>query len=80
LASPEFRASQRCQDFLRFVVEQSLAGHADSLKERTIGVEAFGRAADYETNLDGVVHSLIPWNPFHQISPFQLRLLSIVRQ
>ena len=37
------------------MVEQSLAGHADSLKERTIGVEAFGRAADYETNLDGVV-------------------------
>jgi hypothetical protein len=55
LESPEFRASHRCQEFLRFVVEQSLAGHADSLKERTIGVEAFGRAADYETNLDGVV-------------------------
>jgi len=55
LVSPEFRASQRCQEFLRFVVEQSLAGHAHSLKERTIGVEAFGRAADYETNLDGVV-------------------------
>ncbi|MGO9864881.1 MAG: hypothetical protein ACLPLR_14805 [Terriglobales bacterium] len=55
LASPEFCASHRCQEFLSFVVEQSLAGHADSLKERTIGVEAFGRAADYETNLDGVV-------------------------
>ncbi len=55
LESPEFRLSHRCQEFLRFVVEQSLAGHADSLKERTIGVEAFGRAADYETNLDGVV-------------------------
>lgn len=55
LASPEFRSSQRCQEFLRFVVEQSLAGHAGELKERTIGVEAFGRAADYETNLDGVV-------------------------
>ncbi len=55
LASPEFRSSQRCQEFLRFVVEQSLAGHASGLKERTIGVEAFGRAIDYETNLDGVV-------------------------
>jgi hypothetical protein len=55
LASPEFRSSQRCQEFLRFVVEQSLSGHAGVLKERTIGVEAFGRAADYETNLDGVV-------------------------
>jgi hypothetical protein len=55
LASPEFRSSQRCQEFLRFVVEESLAGHAGVLKERTIGVEAFGRAADYETNSDGVV-------------------------
>jgi hypothetical protein len=55
LASPEFCSSHRCQEFLRFVVEQSLAGHASVLKERTIGVEAFGRAADYETNLDGVV-------------------------
>jgi hypothetical protein len=54
-ASPEFRSSRRCQEFLRFVVEQSLAGHAGGLKERTIGVEAFGRATDYETNLDGVV-------------------------
>ena len=55
LASHEFCSSQRCQEFLRFVVEQTLAGHADVLKERTIGVEAFGRATDYETNLDGVV-------------------------
>ncbi|SPE24802.1 conserved hypothetical protein [Candidatus Sulfotelmatobacter sp. SbA7] len=55
LASPEFRSSQRCQEFLRFVVEQTLAGHAGVMKERTIGTEAFGRAADYDTNLDGVV-------------------------
>ncbi len=55
LASPEFRGSQRCQEFLRFVVEHALAGHADGLKERTIGVEAFGRAPAYDTNSDGVV-------------------------
>lgn len=55
LASPEFRNSQRCQEFLKFVVEQSLAGHADNLKERTIGVEAFRRVTDYDTNLDGIV-------------------------
>jgi len=55
LASSEFRGSQRCQEFLRFVVEQTLAGHAGVMKERTIGTEAFGRAADYDTNLDGVV-------------------------
>ncbi len=55
LASHEFSSTHRCQEFLRYVVEQTLAGRADELKERTIGVEAFGRAADYETNLDGVV-------------------------
>jgi hypothetical protein len=55
LASPEFRSSHRCQEFLRFVVEQTLSGRADGLKERTVGTEAFGRAADYDTNVDGVV-------------------------
>ncbi len=55
LASPEFRSSKRCQDFLKFVVEQTLLGRAAQLKERTIGVEAFGRAASYDTNGDGVV-------------------------
>ncbi len=55
LESPEFRASKRCQDFLRFVVEQTLSGNAESLKERTIGVQAFGRASSYDTNEDGIV-------------------------
>jgi hypothetical protein len=55
LCSPEFRASKRCQDFLSFIVEQSLLGRAAELKERTIGVEAFGRKASYDTNEDGTV-------------------------
>ncbi len=55
LSSPEFRASKRSQDFLKFVVEQTLAGRGQELKERTIGVEAFGRAVSYDTNEDGVV-------------------------
>jgi hypothetical protein len=55
LQAAEFRASRRCQDFLQFVIEQTVGRHDDNLKERTIGVEAFGRAADYDTNEDGVV-------------------------
>ena len=55
LKSPEFRTSKRCQDFLQFVVEQTLAGRGPELKERTIGVEAFGRSASYDTNEDGAV-------------------------
>ena len=55
LASPEFRASKRCQDFLAFVVERTLAGLPESLKERTIGIEVFGRPTSYDTSVDGIV-------------------------
>src|SRR5713226_2896637 len=34
----------RSQDSLRYVVENALAGHADMLKERIIGIEVFGRS------------------------------------
>jgi hypothetical protein len=37
------------------VVEKSLDGLADQLKERTLGVEVFGRHPDYDTNADPVV-------------------------
>ncbi len=55
LASKEFRASRRCQDFLRYVVETTLHGDAQNLKERTIGIEAFGRSHDYEPSDDASV-------------------------
>jgi len=42
---------------LRYIVGQTLDGRAEQLKERTIGVEAFGRAADYDTNADHSVRS-----------------------
>jgi hypothetical protein len=55
LVSAEFRSSKRCQDFLKFVVERTLAGLPESLKERTIGIEVFGRPASYDTSSDGIV-------------------------
>ena len=55
LSSPEFTASKRCQDFLRLVVEHALAGELDSLRERMIGAEMFGRPVDYDTSNDAVV-------------------------
>ena len=39
--------------FLRFVVEQALAGNP--LKETLLGVEVFGRNPSYDPRLDGVV-------------------------
>jgi hypothetical protein len=50
-----FRTSQRSQEFLRFIVGETLAGRGDSLKERSIGVEVFKRKVDYETAEDSIV-------------------------
>ena len=55
LSSDAMAGSKRCQDFLRLVVERGLAGDLDSLRERMIGVEMFGRPADYDTSNDAVV-------------------------
>jgi hypothetical protein len=55
LASPEFRASQKCQSFLKYVVEEALAGRQEALKERVIGADVFGRAPGFETAGDSIV-------------------------
>ncbi len=52
-----FRSSKRSVTFLRYVVEQTLNGSADQIKERTIGVEVFGRKPSYDTNLDHIVRT-----------------------
>lgn len=55
LHSAAFLGSKRSQQFLAYVVENSLAGHCELLKERVIGVTLFGRPAAYETGEDSVV-------------------------
>jgi hypothetical protein len=55
LANPFFSHSKRFPTFLRFVIEQTLAGEADNIKERTLGIEIFGRDADYDTASDPIV-------------------------
>ncbi|MGA2115416.1 MAG: hypothetical protein ABSH56_11785 [Bryobacteraceae bacterium] len=55
LACREFRSSKRSQDFLRYVVENTLLGHGDMLKERTIGIEVFGRPTSYDPSDDATV-------------------------
>lgn len=52
-----FRSSRRSVAFLRYVVEQTLNGFANQIKERTIGVEVFGREPSYDTNLDHIVRT-----------------------
>jgi TolB-like protein/Flp pilus assembly protein TadD len=55
ISSPAFAGSKRAQDFLQLVVEHALAGRFDSLRERMIGAEMFGRPIDYDTANDAVV-------------------------
>ena len=55
LESPAFRGSRRCQQFLRHIVEKALVSHYDDLKERTLGVELFGRSPTYDTGEDAIV-------------------------
>jgi hypothetical protein len=57
LAHPLFTNSKRYPVLLAYTVEQALLGNASELKERTIGVEAFGRKPDYDVNLDPVVRT-----------------------
>lgn len=55
LACHEFRSSKRSQEFLRYVIENTLQGHGDMLKERTIGIEVFGRPTSYDPSDDATV-------------------------
>ena len=55
ITSQEFVGSKRSQDFLQLIVEHVLAGRLDSLRERMIGAEMFGRPIDYDTANDAVV-------------------------
>jgi hypothetical protein len=53
--SSAFRGSHRSQLFLRHVVESSLRGESEVLRERSIGTELFSRPADYDTGEDAIV-------------------------
>jgi hypothetical protein len=50
-----FKGSQRSRLFLRYVMDQAIAGRFESLKERVIGSELFGRSPSYETGEDAIV-------------------------
>lgn len=55
LGSEAFAQAGRATEFLRYVVQQTLAGHGDRLKGYTIGVEVFGRPDDFDAQTDPFV-------------------------
>ncbi len=55
LSSQVFSGSERLSQFLRFVVEQSIGGQADALKEWLLGVRVFGRSESFDPRIDAIV-------------------------
>jgi len=59
LETHHFSHSKRYPPLLRFIVEETLAGRGDFLKERLLGVRVFDRPADYDTAADPIVRVTI---------------------
>ena len=57
LASPAFRRAERSSALLKYLVEQTLDGHGDRLKEYTLGSEALGRGDTFDPRADPVVRA-----------------------
>src|SRR5436190_22923871 len=57
LSSAAFRRADRSNAVLRFIVEQTLNGQADRLKEYTLGCEALGRGESFDPRTDPVVRA-----------------------
>lgn len=55
ITSATFRGAQRAIRLLQFLVGQSLAGHASTLKEFTLGVEGLGRGPSFDPRTDSIV-------------------------
>jgi hypothetical protein len=57
IGNPLFSQSRRYSNLLRYVVEETLDGRAGRLKERTVGIDVFGREPSYDTTVDPVVRT-----------------------
>src|ERR1041385_6267577 len=57
LGSKHFCGTQRLREFLRFVVDETLAGRGDQVKEYSIGVKVYGRGPDFDPKEDSIVRA-----------------------
>jgi len=55
LASRAFRAAKGQKNFLRYAVEQTIAGRGNEIKEYSVGVEVFNRGESFDPRLDPIV-------------------------
>jgi hypothetical protein len=59
LQTSHFSNSRRYPALFKFIVEETLEGRGEFLKERLLGVRVFGRPADYDTASDPIVRVTI---------------------
>jgi adenylate cyclase len=55
LASGDFDASPRSRAFIRFIVEETLAGRQEALTQAAIATRVFGRREDFDPTVDPIV-------------------------
>jgi len=55
LDSPDFQATPMQRAFLKFVVDQKLAGNTHRIKAYTVATEVFGRKSDFDQSIDPIV-------------------------
>ncbi len=55
IESDMFRRSPQMERFLKLVVERSLLGHPEELKEYVLGRDVFNRGEDYDPRADAIV-------------------------
>ena len=55
VASADFDVPERARKFLRYVVEETLAGRGDRIKAYSVGTEVFERDASFDAQSDPVV-------------------------
>ena len=58
LASSDFQTSPMLRDFIRFIVEKTLAGQAQEIKGYTVATQVLGRKADFDAGKDPIVRIL----------------------
>ena len=55
LGSRPFLTATRARRFLTYIVEQTLAGQTDSIKELVLGIEVCDRPSDFDPKIDTIV-------------------------
>src|ERR1041384_5787451 len=55
VSSPQLESSPSLCRFLRYVVEETLAGRGGQIKEYSLGAEVFSRGDDFDPRIDPIV-------------------------